>query len=68
MFRAPNNELYLNWQDVLIAERIALPLDALETRREGAMLIVRFDTTAQREEYHKRILDAYWGEDANEPK
>lgn len=55
MFRAPKTKLYLNWQDVLIAEELRLPLDTLETHREGTMLIVTFPSAQERDLWHERI-------------
>lgn len=63
MFSAPNNELYLNWQDVQIAETVNLPLDELKTRREGAMLVVCFKTAQERDAWKHRINAAIWGEE-----
>lgn len=83
MFRGINNELYLNWQDVQIAEELDLPLDHLQTRREGLiagfpcaagaenrnrMLVVRFNTPAERDAWHARINAEIWGTNEAAPK
>ena len=68
MFRAPKTKLYLNWQDVQIAEELRMPLDDLETRREGQLLVVTFGSTQERDRWHERINARISGRDAHEPK
>lgn len=56
--------LYLNWQDLEVAERLGFEIERFNARVEGHMTVVEFDTIEERAAWQGKISDAIWRPDA----